>query len=93
MIPFLIILALWPFSTGIKSVQCYDRSANPAGDNCQVELTDRDPAHEHTVLLRFTDGTARTAIFKGPGQFIPIEPGKRPADVQVWGKRARRVKP
>ncbi len=88
----LLALALWPWATGIKSVQCYEHSPNPAGDNCAVELTDRDPAHEHTVILRYTDGTARTAIFKGPGQFIPLE-GKRPVDVRLFGKRARRVKP
>jgi hypothetical protein len=54
-----------------------------------VELADKDPAHRHTVILRFSDGSARTAIFDGPGWFIPTE-GKEPVSARLWGKRSKR---
>lgn len=93
MLTLILAIAIWPFpDSGVASVRCYERSANPAGSNCQVELIDQDPAHEHTVLLRYTDGTAFTVIFRGLGYFIPIEAGKHPASIKVFGKRSwRRV--
>jgi hypothetical protein len=89
----LLALALWPFPTGIKSVACHERSSAPYSDNCQVELSDTDPSHDHTVVLAYSDGTARTVTFKGRGVFVPIDQGKQPASVRLWGKRAVRVKP
>ena len=72
MIFLFAFLALWPFASGIDAVKCGPYSTNPYGPNCEINLTDKNPAHAHAVTGTLSDGTHVQGSFRGPVWFIPV---------------------
>jgi hypothetical protein len=67
-----LIAFLWPFGSGIEAVNCGPYSSNPYSVNCQIVLTDKDPAHAHTLAATFSDGMSTSVTFNGPLYYIRV---------------------
>ncbi len=65
-----ILFAFLWLSSGIEAVNCGRYSSNPYSMNCMIEISDKDPTHNHLITITLSDGMNIRVNFKGPLYYV-----------------------